>query len=378
MTTKLWFFEALDTLFFRDGTPFSMGETDTRGIRSSFPPAMSTLQGAVRAALAMGQGWSPQQRDKWPEQLGSSNNLGNIRLQGPYLVRSVDDELEFLFPFPASVVELKNGFAHLTPDDSETPTDIKEHTRLLKNLQEEDVRGVADKWLTIKGMGKVLQGLPPEKEDSICSPDLWSFENRTGIKINRQSRTAEQGRLYFLSHVRPKAELRVAVAVTGVDADWHEAVPRCIPLGGEAKMAMVEVKDFDDFIPSVPELEIRDGKVRFTVTLLTPGHFGFLDEDRPESVEQVEIEVRKAISEGPLTGFGSCVTACVPKLSQVGGWDVKNSRPRALRPVVFPGSTWFYEVDSDRVDEVKALHKSFVGVGNEYGYGQILIGKWGC
>ncbi|HCX79638.1 MAG TPA: hypothetical protein DG577_09515, partial [Firmicutes bacterium] len=121
MTARLWLFEALDTLFFRDGTPFFMGETDSRGIRSTFPPGMSTLQGAIRTALAAGQGWHKGR--EWPEQtLGSYDSIGSLKLQGPYLALAAAGKLDYLFPFPAAAVMHKGGFAYLLPDEATVAT----------------------------------------------------------------------------------------------------------------------------------------------------------------------------------------------------------------------------------------------------------------
>jgi hypothetical protein len=49
LTTKIWEFKAVDTLFFRDGTPYNAGEGGGLGIKSIFPPYIFTLQGAVFA-----------------------------------------------------------------------------------------------------------------------------------------------------------------------------------------------------------------------------------------------------------------------------------------------------------------------------------------
>lgn len=379
MNAKLWLFEAIDTLFFRDGTPFQAGETDARGIRSIFPPAMSTLQGAIRAALAMGQGWTVKNSVDWPDDvLGSFDNIGCVQLQGPYLALSEGSSIELLFPFPASVVKHKEDYLHLVPGEDTISTDLSLSTRLMKSLDLEDITGVGGLWLKSGGMEKVLSGQPPQGKDIVPAHELWDYENRVGIEINPESRTVKQGGLYSLNHVRLNGQLRLAAVVSGVPDDWHQVVPRCIPLGGESRMASIKVQNHVEALPRIPELTAEQDRVRFTVTLITPGHFGELNGTDKESIVQVMQDVGGVVRKGPLKGFGDCVSACVPKLKQVGGWDIVNRRPRPLRPVVIPGSTWFYEVEGNRIEEITALHGSFVGQDNNYGYGQILIGKWGC
>jgi len=381
LTARLWLLEAVDTLFFRDGTPFIMGETDSRGIQSKFPPAMTTVQGAIRTALAMGQGWRANGHVPWPEEvLGSTENIGLLRLKGPYLALSRNDKPEFLFPFPASVVKIKETYVRLDPGEDSVSTDISSNTRLPELLDADDVESVAGKWLTAAGLAKILAGLQPLAEEVIDSSKLWKHEQRVGIRINRQTRTVpkvQQGALYSLTHVRPCAHLRLAAVVSGVPDSWHQAASKIIPLGGESRMAFIEIQETSDILPVMPELVPVDNKLRFTVTLVTPGLFGNLPDASSESLSHVVEETRQALTQGPLPQFGPCISACIPKLTQAGGWDIVNKRPRPLRPVVIPGSSWFYETDATRLDEIRALHGSFVGDKAEMGYGQILIGRWG-
>ena len=367
MSEKLWLFEAIDTLFFRDGTTFRAGETDSRGIRSTFPPSMQTLQGAIRTALALGQGW--RKGDSWPEEvLGSFDSLGQLELQGPYLAINRQDKLTYLFPFPASVVKDGESFIFLAPDDSPVATDLMAESRLTRELEAKNLKGTGGLWLTGNGMKSVLAGLQPEKDDWVSSDYLWAEENRIGIALDHNSRTVLQvGGLYSLSHIRPSAQLRIGVVVKGVELTWQNAIPDIIPLGGESRMAIVRTREVEKIIPPAPDLLITSGKLRFTATLITQGHFNNTENGEVESV----------IRFGPLSNIGNCISACIPKLTQVGGWDIVNRCPRPLRPVLLPGSTWFYEVDATFKDKVLTCHGSHVGSGREYGFGQILIGRWG-
>ena len=74
-------FTLLDTGFFRGGQPFHAGEGGYSQLTSHFPPPMSTLQGAIRTALAAAHGWQPGQNDSWPEELGDADSLGRLSFQ---------------------------------------------------------------------------------------------------------------------------------------------------------------------------------------------------------------------------------------------------------------------------------------------------------
>ncbi len=70
---------------FSDGTPFHLGEGGSVQPRGSFPPSMMPLQGPIRTALARGRGWRPNHPNRWPEELGTPDDLGDLRLRGPFL-----------------------------------------------------------------------------------------------------------------------------------------------------------------------------------------------------------------------------------------------------------------------------------------------------
>jgi CRISPR-associated protein Cmr3 len=108
MTVTLWKFTALDTFFFRGAAPFNAGEGGQGGQASMFPPTMSTLQGAIRYQLAIGQGWQPN--SALPIELGDSDDLGQLRLRGPYLFYNDD----LLLPCPLLVIRRLQGHGMTT------------------------------------------------------------------------------------------------------------------------------------------------------------------------------------------------------------------------------------------------------------------------
>ena len=82
--------EPVDTWFFRDGTPFTKGDSPQENVGSLFPPPPATVVGALRAALARSRGWGG--RGSWPpeicEILGDGpDDLGQLRFDGPFLLR---------------------------------------------------------------------------------------------------------------------------------------------------------------------------------------------------------------------------------------------------------------------------------------------------
>lgn len=356
MTQKLWLFEAIDTLFFRDGTPFTADEAVSRTVQSVFPPYMTTLQGAIRAALAKGQGWSPNIRNSWPEELGGPLSLGQLELKGPYLLY----ENQFIYPMPAVILGAKDKNTRLVPGSEPAETDLGEVYLPVVCGLDNGVKELEGHWLTSEGMDCVLRGGIPGIESVVAPEAIWRREGRIGIERNPQTRSTVRGKFYSIAHVRPSKEVKLGVLVAGVPEGWDKNVPKHIPLGGEGRVAAIEICEPGKILPEIPELPCEAGRLKFTVFLITPAKAS---------------DVQNLIVQGPLPGL-KCKSACVPKLKQLGGWDIKNGCPRPLAPVIPAGATWFYEVEEKHLDTVRQFHGSCVGTDSNFGFGQIIIGRW--
>lgn len=358
--SKMWKFKALDTLFFRDGTPYNAGEGGQGQVAASFPPYMTTLQGAVRTALASGQGWTPENQDQWPEKLGTPKELGQLTLRGPYLFK----DAEILFPAPLLYLQKKEGeeisCTFLTPgDEIECDLGVKRLPRTTLPL--EGAKAPEEYWLKRNGLEKVLAGKVPAREDMVHQDDLWKPESRTGIKINRETRTSQDSMIYSCVQVRPEKNVSLGVFVSGVPDDWHRQVPAAVRLGGEGRLAAIEVgSNGKDMLPQ-PVLQAEDNVVNFTVVLITPGYYE---------------DTRNVIENGPPGIPGQCVCACTGRIGQVGGWDIFNNCPRPLHPVIPAGSAWFFQAEEKELESIWSLHGKCLGLKEEYGFGQIVIGSW--
>ena len=161
-------FEPLDTLFFRDGRPYNQKEQNQAGVNSQFPPAPSTLVGAVRAACARTMGW---EQGAWSgeisEQLGDGDNLGPVHFRGPVLLR----DGEGVFPAPANLLaKLTPGSVPkhptiLTPTDIGTACDLGTDARLPSaNDATEGTKLLGEQgwWLTSRGLEMLLEGISPD------------------------------------------------------------------------------------------------------------------------------------------------------------------------------------------------------------------------
>ena len=215
--------DPLDTLFFRDGTPFTARSAPQDDVKSLFPPHPATVAGALRAALARANGWDGQGR--WPEDIGSvlgdgADDFGVLSMDGPFLLRGDGP----LFPAPLHLLGA-TGPAGWLPRVLLRPgppaiCDLGEAVRLPEappgveatpSLETGDRR-----WLTSAGMESVLRGECPPAREIVLSDELWSTEMRIGLEREQQTRTAIEGMLYSTAHVRVQPNVSLGARVAGI------------------------------------------------------------------------------------------------------------------------------------------------------------------
>lgn len=371
---KRWHFRLIDTGFFRDGTPFAFGETGALHQNSTFPPLISTLQGAIRTALARFQGWEvksgqkrPRLIDIWDRKvLGDGSMVGQLSFRGPFL----EWEGEPLYPLPRTILFRQIKKSHdriarepigwLVPGEA-VESDLGKK-RLLKPtyFEANDFKGkLYEGWITARGLEQVLRQKMPDSSQIYWSSQLCREEIRVGIKRDIRTHQAEEGHLYTSSHIRPHAKLRIFVDVEGVPADWHVPDRFTVPLGGEGRFAEVTVTEANPISLSFPNFSEDEEMVRFTVSLLTP----------------MLITNRDQLKKGPLADF-ECLSASLGRYFPLGGWNLSKNRPRPLQPMCPVGSTWYYIADRSVIPILRELHGTCVGKKPAFGYGQICIGKW--
>lgn len=364
---KTFLIEPLDTLFFRDGRPFNAGETGQMEVDGHFPPAPTTLVGALRAALARSQGWSNSKKD-WSEEikqhLGDGPDLAaGLHFYGPYVVRCEQP----LFPAPLLLMgkspqekgEKWTDFIRLRPAKHPLTTD-RGTLRLPEPVSQTNGHKALERcYLSAAGMQAVLDGGVPSPEQVFYHSDLWKTEPRVGILRDRKTRTTGDNALYLSSHVRLCSNVCLGVSIKGLPDDWEPDTPA--PLGGESRLAWIKpAKQFE--FPKVSHLNTNaNGKLRYTVTLITPYD---PSDERWRNAGQA------------LFGLpGKIISACVGKPQLIGGWDSLQKRPLPLKPHLPPGSTWFIEAESSEKQEILDMN-THIGKRTEWGYGQILIGTW--
>jgi len=359
----------LDSWFFRDGRPFHQGEPSA-DVGSIFPPSAFTIAGAIRAYLARKMGWrSGNWDEKITKVLGDGYNLGPLRFRGPFLGIENKGTIKPLFPAPLRLLgkfeEGKgNEFSLLSPG-GEIECDLGK-IRLPSAKGIEGMKTLTRHYLPRESLAKVLQGSTDDLE-IIASRDLWGAEYVVGLARDEMSRTAKEGYLYSSCKVRLNEDKGACLlmGIEGVRDGLDDQF--AFPLGGESRMAIAEMADIQKDLFSRPDLQFKDGRLRFTVTHITPA---WLDRWPGPG---------KGLPEVP----GRVISACLERSFRIGGWssvkkerDTVTKEPVALKPFIRPGSTWFCEAYEGSKVDVLRLHGSRIGEYTDFGFGEVAIGAW--
>lgn len=364
--------EAVDTLFFRDGTPFAAESTGPRDVGGLFPPHPGSITGALRAALARANGWSGAGR--WTPELNQAlgpgpDDLGLLSFDGPTLLRN--GQPLFAAPLhllglstedgwtprallqPGSPVNCDLGPAVQLPD---LPADISVAER-------PELKTGEGWWLTQAGLERLLQGQLPRQEDMIASDELWRQEPRIGIERDRQRRTAREGMLYSARHVRLQPGVGLGVQIHGLDANWKPPLGTTLPLGGESRMA--ECSHWGESRPLRMPHELIAASQRLLVVALTP----------------LDLEPAQALGREALTDFGDArvIAACLGRPLRIGGWDSLARRPLPLQSVLPAGSVLFCSCPQAKslIETIAAGDgQARLGRRQRWGYGAVALGTW--
>jgi len=374
----------IDTLFFRDSTPFDQGASPQDGVPSVFPPHPPAVTGAIRAALARENGWNG--RDPWDAvlvaALGDGPDVGPLRVTGPLVLRGDVP----VFPLPrhviASRIDARGAAAPrwratgwIAPG-ARVESDLG-HVRLpvpKPMAGETDTPGAADDkasrsrrpWVTAVGLYQILDGCLPASTELMDSSALWVEELRVGIHRASGTRTVERGMLYSTRHVRLRRDVRIGVEVTGLPNGWtllvdaRSSCPRTIALGGESRLATAEAWSGLARGERISEMPRRAG--RLTLVALTP------------------LRLARGAIAGcvPLAPGLRVACACVDRPLRIGGWDSRQRVPLPLTNAVAPGTTLFCEASIDVLDAPDSdLERGLIRIGRDVdaGFGLCAVAR---
>ncbi|MBN1182392.1 MAG: type III-B CRISPR module-associated protein Cmr3 [Bacteroidales bacterium] len=346
--------EPFDTLFFRDGKPFTMG--DETWADSRFPPFPSVIYGALRSRY-FSENIDDFRRLKAGEKLNTDEDpTSELRINQISLYRNKD----IFFALPNDLLKEKQGnpnFVYamkLTKNNA--VTGIRENLKLLKPSDQKIYERLQGGLLNRGEFNKYLRN---ERE-------FYSFmklensvltEPKTGIGRNYRTRTTAEGKLYRAGMLRLK-DLQLVVDFEGLKIDETGF----LKLGGEGKAAAYQ----EIQMASVKMPAIND---HFKLYLSTPALFknGWL----PGGIDEQSLE-------GTIGGINvKLEAAAIGKPVSVGGFDMKKREPKPMYRAVPAGSVYYFSISGNQTDKDKlsAIHgQSISDFRKEEGFGLAYIG----
>ncbi len=353
------FLEPLDVLFLRGNRLF--GDAGSYG-ESMVPPWPSAAAGAVRSAVLVRDGidLAAFARGKADHaSIGNRDAPGDFRVTGFQLAwhgPEGEGALERLYPLPADLVATRDEKGEITlhPLSPTQPVEGIESSGVTVLLpvmsQAERAKPVAGLWLTEGGMRAWLASELPDTGHLVESGQLWRLDERVGIGMDRDTRRADDGKLFTMQAVA----LRPGVGfVATVEGDGL-ADGTLVRLGGDGRGAVVRNIEAAD--PGA-DLETLSGVGRCRIVLSTPGIFssGWRPFDCDAEGRFDFMGVR-----------GRLVCAAVPRAEVVSGWDLARWQPKPAQRTAPAGSVYWIEDLETTPDALRRLARH--GLWPESGY----------
>lgn len=354
--------EPVDTLFFRDGKPFSMGDQNTAfGI---FPPYPSTVFGAMRTGIiAQNQGLGHFLGGNMSAEIGTVDDCSSasFKLKGAFLFNSADDYL--FFPAPLDLVTEDEEKAIKTQIHESPPfSGNLDHRSYLFATELEKAKSVKGFYLLHTDFQGYLNG--HGNEFDIYHEKLFcQIEYKTGIKLDSQSKTAEEGNLYRVGMHRLRKDITIACHFEGAPSLRKKGI---LKLGGEGKVVHYEKISFQ-FPDNRAAIIDRIKKTGiFKLYFATPALFqnGWLPGEEIINGPDYRLEL---------------VTASVGSPLSVGGWDMgKNQGKGGHKPMmraIPAGSVYYFRIQDGTPESIiDTLNFRNLGQRSSEGFGMALVG----
>jgi len=369
----------LDTVFFRDGKPFSWGEeTWAEGI---FPPYPSTIYGALRTM------WFSENIHEFSKTNTEDDKTAKIEIK--HICINSSDYL--YFPLPLDLVKEKDA---LKEDIQEVfSLELFNFTKLgisnlnlplyaLSNKDEvESCEGFIDAFL----LEEYLKG-ERENFDIYVKNAFLDHEPKIGIGRNPLTHTTEEGRLYRVTMIRLKNWVSFVAEIKTNGISFPKR--HFLKFGAEGKCCLFEqdekgyeeLKELENLPTEIVDTIEKIGK--FKLYFATPIIFknGWL----PSWIDKDSLR-------GEYEGINlKLLSACVGKPMYIGGFEMKGKdkgkNPEKIRPqpkkmfrAIPAGSVYYFEIENPTKEKVTKIinyfhYKNISEERKKEGFGFSLVG----
>lgn len=377
------FIKPLDVLFLRGNHLF--GDTGQHG-QALLPPWPSVAAGALRSRmLADADVDFDAFKTKEPAgalgtALGTPAKPGSFRLVGLWLSRNLNGQVQRYHPVPSDVLKLEGKLHRLRP--RALPLLSSANLPQVPVLQSDKTTKAESGWLLNElGWQAWLHDEPLDAErHTEHTSTLYALDERLGIALDTNSRTAADGALYTTQAVAMQPDSGFVCAVRGVD-DALVPASGLLRLGGDGRAAAISKISSPESISangSGEPAKLAMGGDRFKLILTTPGIFdnGWrLPGLQPDNTWH-----------GPARGCTArLVCAAVSRAETVSGWDLARWVPKPAQRVAPTGSVyWFENFRGDPAALGELAESGLWGLPGQHddaqrraeGFNNVAIGDW--
>lgn len=353
--SKQYIITAYDMLFFGDGRPFSMTESETwtNGI---FPPMPSTVYGFLRALYFENNISSLKEANR------KNDPTGKLKITHFSLINEND---KLLYPIPACFLKNDKNLIKLELRKQKLLTSSNYNYKLFARADGKLETLGKKYYLTKQQLELFLENKIPTEFVNI--DNYITSEDRLGITKNYRTGKPEHGRLYRMqlnntSSINNSLQEFKSISFI-VEIDGLDDLPTQIgKLGGEAKAANLTKIKFDKVI--TPKIKDDIAVIYFA----TPGIFK--ENYYPESLfKDYNIDLLFISNEKPL---------------YVSGWDMIKREPKTSKRVLPAGSLIFIKFNDKALKEhfIEMYQGKQLGFSKEkdnytqQGFNQIYIGNY--
>lgn len=334
-----WFrIRPVDVLFFRRPGPFSAGNVFRA---ETVLPTGLPFVGAFRAEAARVLGINPEALAWGHEMLGGPEDLGRLSFAGPFFEK---DE-EVLYPRPR-ILLAEGGAQTGLPERvflnfpralfPGIRTNLPPGFGMWRDPERKTVREIDREFVREGFLRKILErgSGEPEEGDLLSNDEVFSLEERVGIRLAPGRRTVEEGFFYEVRMLRLKPGVSFVLGVSGLPEGFPER--GVLKLGGEGRLAFYEEREAPELFLSPPRPEEFEGETRLLVVLLTPGVFR-------EGVRPAIFDEEWRFCVGGVRG--GVVGVVTGKPLAVAGFDLARRRPRPMVRAVVAGAVFALKLE---------------------------------
>lgn len=327
--TEQRFIEPLDVIYLRGNRSF--GEPGSYG-ESLLPPWPSVGAGALRSLIYAETGKVLEA----PE---------DFRLTAFGLARRAGDRIESLHAMPADLIvsgERKSpSISRLKPaplaEGILSSASLRQVPVLCSDERSKPLSGF---WLKQSGWQRYLDGQLPQADELVTSDVLWKTDERVGVGLDEQRRSAADGKLFSMQAIAFAAGVGFITASSG-----NHPLPQqgTLRLGGDGRGAALHACNSRPSAHADHAAIAKAGCARLVLT--SPGIFA-------DGWRLPGMQVDGAFE---LAGIrGRVVAAALARGDVISGWDLKKRQPKPAQRVVPSGAVYWLE---DLKGDATALDK---------------------